>query len=184
MDCKKYNDLDELNKNSTANQWSDSSLRAYLNDDKGFLKNFERGGKYIISKDVEYAGSDKNGHKTKDKVFILSQNELENKYKEYISKTAQPEKKALDNKLEISDGNGKYWLRDNGDGMQWYIKYVDCDGQIKNQHADKEGIGIRPCMWIRHNVRAISDEYSLEKYNGIILTQPNPTNTPMWYSNK
>ena len=161
IECKQYNEY-VAGKDSVAYAWSDSTLRDWLNDKDGFLKDFQKGGlNYIVKKEVPYAGEDKNGNSSKDKVYILSEEELNKYTKEFekFTKTAKATERAQNHKVEEKDGNVRYWLRDNGaGGMQWNIKYVDYDGSIKGIHSTEEGVGVRPCMWIRHNVRQISEE--------------------------
>lgn len=136
--------------------WEKCDLRAWLNDDFISTAFTDKEQSVILTTELENEDNPKNGTSgglsTKDKVFILSESEVEyympEKADRFCTATAYAQKQ------------GVYSNKDNGGGAWWslrtpgiytsYVSYVSSGGGINTDGRDvnEAKIGVRPAMWI------------------------------------
>lgn len=160
----------EFQKNTSRyNEWADSSLRAYLNGDF-YKKTFNKKEKErIVSTTLvnninpEYSKS--LGTDTKDKVFLLSAEEVERYFvKEkariaYADRRTPALRKSAVNSIEMNRYEGVYqnytawlwWLRTPGSpGTGNYEALcVERSGETHSTKISDDYVGVRPAMWIK-----------------------------------
>lgn len=147
--------------------WADCSLRKWMND-KLYASIFSvEEKKYVLSTTLSTASNvtyrTSGGKKTKDKLFILSLEELRKYYNKAIDKedsrrTVYLTKYAFAHggKTYITDGQykdrGYWWLRNMGQDGQ-YACYVSYDGTISTSGAAvfSTEYAVRPAVWITFN---------------------------------
>ncbi len=163
LDCRPFQ------KTSNSNAWADSSLRAYLNGDF-YKKTFSASEKKrIVSTKLVNNFNSQNtttfGTDTKDKVFLLSADEVARYFSKDKDRVAYADRRTpalLNSPINSIDTNpyeGVYqnytvwywWLRtpgESGTGDREAL-YVNLAGELKNYEIDSASIGIRPAMWIK-----------------------------------
>lgn len=157
IDGKKYNEVYE------ECTWETSTIRKWLNKD--FIeKSFNFGEKMSIPEKDILTNLDRK--KTKDKVFLISSDELRMYVKEltmvgiyefYVYNAAETEHAR---KAGVFSKNGympycDYWLRDNG---STYRRAKACAPQGQMPMINEAGydvafanLGVRPAMWVKIN---------------------------------
>lgn len=135
--------------------WENSSLRKYLNDE--FIYNFfsVKEQSRIIEISVENKGNFRYGiagcGDTKDKVFLLSLEEVKNLFTSDTERLCTVAEYALNNGIfngEIE--SGYWWLRSPGrrESSAAVVKYDGTIADYGNYVAIGRGI-VRPAMWIK-----------------------------------
>ena len=148
-----------FNNESECNNWSDSSLRDWLNNDF-YNKSFtDEEKKSIIRSEVSpdsnpYYYYTNQGKTTHDHIFLLSYKELDsylmdNDIRKYQFPTSSSHPSFIDNSIDKHTMIGKYWLRTMGVS---YIcaTYVQDSGSIEPYGAPtyESAHGVRPAMWV------------------------------------
>lgn len=167
LDCKPYNTT------KVAVKWETSSLRTLLNG-AFYKKAFtDAEKKRIVKKTIvnndnaEYGVS--GGSKTKDYLFLLSIDDVNKYYKNFVyydedevcdcigSKTRAAKSTAyakakgvFTSEWDWYSGNGWYWLRSPGKTTKM-AAFVHCDGSvdIEGYEVNDKEIGVRPACWIK-----------------------------------
>lgn len=139
--------------------WEKSQIREFLNNDF-YNKSFsDKEKKMILDTNVENNSNSlyniKAGNDTKDKIFLLSIDEINEHLPEYDkAKTAGTEyAKANDlwiSKATTSEGLSVWWLRSPGQ-YESYASLVNAGGAVgfSGDNVAEEGNGIRPAMWVK-----------------------------------
>lgn len=154
--------------NALKNAWADSALRTYLNGDfynKTFTKNEK---KRIVTttlvNNINPQFSTTTGIDTKDKVFLLSAEEVARYFKDEKACIAYGDRRtpallsSYMNNLAANPYEGVYqyytpwywWLRtpeQSGNGDRKAL-YVTLYGKVYAEDIDQE-LGVRPAMWIK-----------------------------------
>lgn len=148
--------------------WADSPLRTYLNGDfynKTFTKSEK---KRIVSttlvNNINPQYSTTTGTDTKDKVFLLSAEEVARYFKDDDTRIAYADRRTpamlntLINNLKFNPYEGVYqnystwfwWLRTPGQSgtSDRRALYVTRYGEVNEEDIDAE-LGVRPAMWIK-----------------------------------
>lgn len=172
---------------SVLNSWAKSPLRSYLNGDF-YNKTFTKAEKSRIvsttlKNNINPEYSLTLGTDTKDKLFLLSAEELARYFKDDSSRIAYADRSAPGivntavNAFELNPYDGIYqrytawhwWLRTpepTGNGDRGVL-YVNLGGEVSRADIDWE-IGVRPAMWIK------IDGDGFKKYKPISFTkEPN-----------
>ena len=152
LNCQPYNDID------TVVTWDNSSVRTYLNEI--FLKGAFTGAeqRQIITSDVI---ADKNpkygtdpGRDTRDKIFLLSINEVNNYLKTDSERECEPTAYAKEKGCNVNTVKKTcwWWLRSPGDASRC-AAFVDHTGTVQEFGFDVDNVtgGIRPALWISLN---------------------------------
>ena len=134
--------------------WETCSLRAWLNDDF-FNEAFTKEEQEIINTTDVTADANPDydtdpGNDTKDKVFLLSIQELNKYFDNDSERVCEPTSYALANGANWSDsGNCWWWLRSPG-CVQFGAALVDIAGKINDFDCDANNkhVVVRPAMWI------------------------------------
>ena len=149
IDTKKWNDeggsIDVDSPLFYANEWSNCSLRTWLNDDF-YNQAFDKNAKAAIVKcdlrnSIEEAYTKSGGKDTQDNVFVLSYAECK--------KFVEP--------LDLLDCESAYWLRNPAGSNGEYAAI--CDGYLTDEVGDWYGgcsgvgeeQGVRPAIWVTNN---------------------------------
>lgn len=163
LDFMTYNDMQNVV------TWEDCTLRAYMNetllheiftdDEIGLLlecDNANDENKFFYSKGGDPSLS---GPATRDRLFLLSSNEVETYLKETDRIRARATEYARAKLKDPKNVFCSYWLR--GVGMRGNLAiYVKPDGQIEyvGCHVNCADVGIRPALWVDLAAAGI-DEY-------------------------
>ena len=141
--------------------WEDNPIRAYLNGD--FYNTFSAVEQAKIletdNSNPDFYDIDDGQNETKDKIFLLSHNEIFKYFKDNGDRIVRY---CLDFDNDIWDGNGSFWWMRSAtiadkDRTGYVIKevenipfYVDNVGSITTSHSGVQtrNYGIRPAMWI------------------------------------
>ena len=154
LDCKQYNtEMEDVT-------WETCTLRTWLNET--FLNEaFSEAEQRIIQTTAVSADKNPNystnpGNATKDKIFLLSINEVIEYFASEEVRMCVPTAYAIANGAFVSafykvDGAGTcwWWLRTPGH-YQYPVAVVHIDGGVDSDGADVYGAlcGVRPAMWI------------------------------------
>lgn len=156
-------------KTSLLNEWADSSLRTYLNGDfynKKFTKSEK---KRIVSttlvNNINPEYSTTFGTDTKDKVFLLSAEEVARYFRNDNTRIAYADRRtpAMLNSTINSFSNNPYegvyqyyanwfwWLRTPAKSEIGNSKvlYVTRDGEVNDVYYINQKLGVRPAIWIK-----------------------------------
>ena len=153
--------------------WSNSSLRAWLNGEF-YEKAFgSTGPDYIVQSLNSNPGNpetgDGSGRKTNDRVFLLSLDEAAAWLPSNAERTGGVSAYAEARGAVTSGGYGMWWLRTAGIGAGTSA-YVDTDGSIDGAGLDVDAdyLTVRPAFWLR-----------MKGYkSGFVPQTPGPTPTP------
>lgn len=136
--------------------WADCSLRRWLNfnfTDSAFTEEQKEKiePSYFSTPDNEEYGTS-GGSSSVDRLFLLSEEEATEYFPDDNSRIAAPVS-AIKLKINIYDkqrGTCDWWLRSPGH-EQYSALYVNEDGTIDDfgSVASRDGVGIRPAMWIK-----------------------------------
>ena len=148
LDSKKYHEKhDDVT-------WKTCSMRKWLNE-SFFNESFNDGEKKRIQstvvkadKNPDYNSSSEND--TNDKVFLLSENEVEKYFDMNTTRQCKATTYAVAHGayIEGEKGNCLWWIRSSG-GDAFNALIVNIDGSINNNHAvDDYCEAVRPAMWI------------------------------------
>ena len=148
---------------SLSNAWADSPLRAYLNGDfykKTFTKSEK---KRIVSttlvNNINPQYSETFGTDTKDKVFLLSTEEVARYFGNDDARIAYADRRTpamLNSPINDVKGNPYTGVYQNYSTWYWWLRtpaqdneglYISNYGEIKNAYINAE-YGVRPAMWI------------------------------------
>lgn len=127
--------------------WEDSDLRWFLNNvfyDTFFTaKEKEEILETLVPIDINDKYKTQSGYSTYDKIFILSNSEVEKYLKEYSTTS-------LGKVASATGATVFYWTRTNG-YTNYDVCYVDGFGRLNKQgYLSTTGrMGIRPAMWIK-----------------------------------
>ena len=139
---------EQYNKKSTNISWEDSDIRKFLNQE--FIdKNFDENEKEsiiitdVVNNDNAEYGT-KGGNNTKDKVFLLSLNEV----KKYLRNESL---RNADTRYQDIDIDPTWWLRSPGETLR-RASYVHGNGGSIVERGDDVicGYYIRPAMWVKY----------------------------------
>lgn len=152
---------------SLLNAWADSSLRTYLNGDfydKTFTKKEKnRIVSTTLVNNINPEYSTTFGTDTKDKIFILSAEEVErylgkddNARMAYADRRTPAMLNTLINNISANPYEGVYqnyttwfwWLRTPAKADDRNSLYITTNGEVNNANIDVE-LGVRPAMWIK-----------------------------------
>ena len=154
LDCKRLNDIgiDVSWETCTLRQWLNSSFmnEIFTNEEKNEI--------------IEAELRNSSGNSTKDKVFLLSADEVE----EYLGSeagaipTTYAERKGV--KVDFKyDNTCRYWLRTGRHkGIDCdYFSYVGYSAKVDNLgvKVQSDKIGVRPAVWVK------ADVFQLENRN-------------------
>lgn len=130
---------------ANASKWVDSDLRKWLNDD--FL--------YTAFSDVERSAiatvcSDERDPAIQDKVFCLSEDEVEKYYSNDYLRRAEATEYASAKREGVCDAYVSWWLRTGAKYDDSFAMIVTEDGVLFKLGvlASCAGIGVRPAVWI------------------------------------
>ena len=136
--------------------WAECSLRQWLRhdfSDSAFTEEQKEKIElsYLINPQNEEYGTSGGGG-TADPIFLLSKDEATEYFPDDNSRIAEPVS-AIKLKINIYDkqrGTCDWWLRSPGCSED-YALCVDADGTIDDfgSVASRDGVGIRPAMWIK-----------------------------------
>ena len=148
-------DVKPYHGSNIAVSWEGCDLRTWLNVD--FVKEAFRGEEEFLLKYAEVENHNnksyntRGGKNTKDRVFLLSQNDY---YKYFPNKDfakASATDKAKRKQLSCCPGTdyGYWWLRTPGSGVVKAIQ-VDPDGNLIScgGNVTESKIGVRPALWL------------------------------------
>lgn len=132
--------------NRPMTSWKTSTIRKRLADEY-FNEWFSESEKKLIL-------PCKTSESTVDRLFFLSENEIRKYFNSPESaKTIQPMASAIesrDSQYMIDRTQCCYWTR-SVCATGYQVRCVDYDGNIIDQCADGDEVGVRPTMWIKHN---------------------------------
>lgn len=116
--------------------WTDSYLRKYLNEPYDTF--------FIVEEKAAII------EKSYGKLFVLSEEELEKYFPDTVDRRAQIHfvNKNAD-EIEVSVAHSPYWLRDVLEDGE--VANVDALGEIDYGTAERDEIGVRPCMYVNTN---------------------------------
>lgn len=153
-------DVKKVNENY---KWGDSELRTWLNNH--FLNwAFKKVKEYNRICETEVMTD---GEVTKDKIFLLSEDEVNKYYQNDLSKyrVTIPSRKVKDRNLYYEDDMSPYCLRDgqNGDikvigvdgktylsrDYNWYLNEREKEEYDEYEPRDYNVYGIRPAVWVK-----------------------------------
>ena len=147
-------DFQPYNSEKTDVTWESCTLRTWLNDD--FLNTaFSAEEQTAIALTTVTADENPDydtdpGNDTKDKVFLLSIDEVEEYFSSDDARQCEPTDIAVANGAYESDsGNCWWWLRSPG-GIQRSAADVGYDGSVHHHgyYVHSDGVAVRPALWI------------------------------------
>lgn len=148
LDCKKYNE------ECINTSWEKCTLRKWLNSD--FLNSaFDSTEQNLIQ--LSTVTADKNprystnqGNDTKDKVFLLSEKEVKQYFKNDEDRKCKPTKFAINNGAYKNDsGRCWWWLRSLGRfSNSAAVVYPDGSVRFLGGNVDFNDDSVRPALWI------------------------------------
>lgn len=145
-----------FNNSLTSVTWENSDIRNWLSNsfkDKAFT--YEQFNDGIAIKNI----STLNQNDTEDKLFLLSNDEANNYYKNDDDRRSKATEyaKNVDNAgsrlTASSDGYGEYWLRTKGVSITNSAQYVFTNGAINRSgvYVNNHTIGVRPAFYAKLN---------------------------------
>ena len=151
LDAKKYNS------EKTDITWENSTMRKWLNNEFMEAAFKKKESKKIVETTLTNLDNPKHktpgGNETKDKIFLLSLDELEKYFKTPELRSAMGTAFAEKNGLKLGQyinnkGTAMWLLRTPGHKANG-VCYVNNDGIDYTTFVDYESCGIRPAMWIK-----------------------------------
>ena len=145
LDCKQYNN------NKTDVTWETCTLRKWLNEDflnAAFSSDEQKKILEVqVSADIETGNGISPGNDTKDRVFLLSVQEV----KQYShAQECEPSEYAKAKECYVKDGRCWWWLRSPGSRSN-RAAFVDYSGFIdfrSGRPVTNDNIAIRPALWL------------------------------------
>ena len=126
----------------TSNEWKNSEIRQWANNDfynKAFNENEK---KYIKSSNLSDVG-------TVDNVFFLSEEEAEKYFANDESRKCKVTEYALKQGADVADNGYSYWwLRSIIPNSSYSVYIVDVDGYIYDDRVYHDSHLFRPALWI------------------------------------
>ena len=130
------------------------TLRKWLNDD--FLnaafssEEQKRILEVLVSADINPGNGTSPGNDTKDRVFLLSDQEVNQYFSSSNARECEPSECAKANECYVNDGCCWWWLRSPGNKAN-RAAFVDYSGFIDSRRGrpvTNDNIAIRPALWI------------------------------------
>lgn len=150
LDCQPYN-------SEYANvTWESCSLRAWLNGtffETAFNEEEQRMVQITdVSADMNpYRGKTDPGNDTRDKVFLLSINEVEKYFSSNSERECIPTEYAVVSGVFVNNNqrNCWWWLRTPGHYQSKAVN-ISCDGSIQHvANVNTDTYGVRPVIWLK-----------------------------------
>lgn len=175
-------DVRNFNDTQGNSNWENSSMRKWLNTEF-YSEAFTDSEKQLIVeadlmnyKNVTYRTD--NGGKTKDKVFLLSIDEVERYFPTNQERIVKPTAYARNKGIFIApNGNVWWWLRSSG-STEAYAADVDYGGDVDKYGNDRYyGVNcVRPAIWIslaflNENRRKSFKESFMHSHNSSFISQ-------------
>lgn len=148
-------DVKPYHNSSASVTWETCDLRTWLNVD--FVKEAFHGEEQFLLKFTEIRNdnnksySTRGGKNTKDRVFLLSQDEYDQFFPDKDFAKASATKKAKDKKLSCRPGTdfGNWWLRSPGNGVVKAALIDPSGSQVpEGRTVIDSKIGVRPALWL------------------------------------
>lgn len=149
-------DMKPFNTKRTNMTWAECSLRKWLNDDFIYAAfNNQEAEKIqiteVIAEPNPYYPKVPYGESTRDKVFLLSVNELERYLPYEAQRFCLPTQYALDRGAHENSKTGRcrWWLRSPGEDSK-HAANVFTSGEYWDDYfkVDSSGLTVRPAIWI------------------------------------
>lgn len=149
-------DHQQYNEDKESTTWEESDLREWLNDEfinKAFT---EEEREYILTTELENEDNPKNGtpggYSTEDKIFILSESDveyyMEDKEDRFCKSTKYAEKHGV--YVNHDNGGGSWWALRTPGVYTSYVCYVSSGGgiQLDGRDVNETKLGVRPAMYV------------------------------------
>lgn len=156
LDAKYYNSED------TEVAWKISTLRKWLNSTFYSTAFSQKERSAIITKNL--SNPRQKGKKTKDKLFLLSAEDIWNEDYGFVSDDSRQcqntEYAEMQGAFSDEMGNGEWWLRSSYSEEEC-LDYIKITGEVNwnDYYVDTEKLGVRPAMYIN------LDTYWKSQYN-------------------
>lgn len=126
--------------------WESSRIRNWLNST--FLKKAFTDTEQDTILPTDLSGGSDSGHSVSDKVFLLSESEVEEYFPSVEERVCKcTEYAGAQGAIRISNNNCVWWLRPDGP-VDTSVKLISTDGNPGQGFPDKEAISVRPAIWV------------------------------------
>lgn len=144
---------DYSGKNSTTGLYNGFINQAFSSAEQGIISTTTVLNDGTTNDNAKYNNVSLSCANTNDKIFLLSYQELNDKYFSSSSYTARAKKLtdyALANKADCYDekAGGRYWTRSPQRSDFFYAWYLHDDGRMVNVYVAFSGSGVVPACWI------------------------------------